>query len=102
MEFLPLIVLSGLQVGCIYAMMALSYYVIINATGILNFAQGEWMMLSAIFGVPSSVPIGQPRILAHRGDVVVSFDPDHGPGVTAFDVGEPTVPAVTEACSRGE
>lgn len=50
MEFLPLIVLSGLQVGCIYAMMALSYFVIINATGILNFAQGEWMMVSAIFG----------------------------------------------------
>ena len=50
MEFLPLIVLSGLQVGCVYAMMALSYFVIINATGILNFAQGEWMMLSAIFG----------------------------------------------------
>lgn len=50
MEFLPLIVLSGLQVGCVYAMMALSYFVIINATGIANFAQGEWMMLSAVFG----------------------------------------------------
>jgi len=50
MEFLPLILLSGLQVGCVYAMMALSYFVIINATGILNFAQGEWMMLSAVFG----------------------------------------------------
>lgn len=50
MEFLPLIVLSGLQVGCVYAMMALSYFVIINATGILNFAQGDWMMLSAILG----------------------------------------------------
>ncbi len=50
MEFLPLILLSGLQVGCVYAMMALSYFVIINATGILNFAQGEWMMLSAVLG----------------------------------------------------
>lgn len=50
MEFLPLIVLSGLQVGCVYAMMALSYFVIINATGIANFAQGEWMMLSAVVG----------------------------------------------------
>jgi branched-chain amino acid transport system permease protein len=49
-EYLPLILLSGLQVGCVYAMMALSYFVIINATGILNFAQGEWMMLSAVFG----------------------------------------------------
>ncbi|MBM3491595.1 MAG: branched-chain amino acid ABC transporter permease [Alphaproteobacteria bacterium] len=50
MEFLPLVVLSGLQVGCVYAMMALSYFVIINATGIVNFAQGEWMMLAAVFG----------------------------------------------------
>lgn len=50
MEFLPLILISGLQVGCIYAMMALSYFAIINATGILNFAQGEWMMLSAVLG----------------------------------------------------
>ncbi len=50
MEFLPLIVLSGLQVGCVYAMMALSYFVIINATGIANFALGEWMMLAAVVG----------------------------------------------------
>jgi branched-chain amino acid transport system permease protein len=50
MEFLPLVILSGLQVGCIYAMMALSYFVIMNATGIANFAQGEWMMLAAVIG----------------------------------------------------
>lgn len=51
MEFLPQILISGAQVGCIYAMMALSYFIILSATGILNFAQGEWMMLSAVFGV---------------------------------------------------
>jgi branched-chain amino acid transport system permease protein len=51
MEFLPQIMISGAQVGCIYAMMALSYFIILSATGILNFAQGEWMMLSAVFGV---------------------------------------------------
>ena len=50
MEYLPLILISGAQVGCVYAMMGLSYFVIINATGILNFAQGEWMMLSAVLG----------------------------------------------------
>jgi branched-chain amino acid transport system permease protein len=51
MEFLPQIMISGAQVGCIYAMMAVSYFIILSATGILNFAQGEWMMLSAVLGV---------------------------------------------------
>src|SRR5262245_48842251 len=69
MEFLPLIILSGLQVGCIYAMMALSYFVIINATGILNFAQGEWMMLSAIFGV-RLIAAKVPYVLAVIGAII--------------------------------
>lgn len=50
-DFIFLILMSGLQVGCLYAVMALGYYMIVNATGILNFAQGEWVMLSAVFGV---------------------------------------------------
>lgn len=45
------VLLSGAQVGFVYALLALSYYVILSATGILNFAQGEWMMVSAIMGV---------------------------------------------------
>ena len=45
------VLLSGLQIGSIYALLALSYYVIIIATGILNFAQGEWMMVSGVLGV---------------------------------------------------
>ncbi len=45
------VLIGGLQTGGIYALMALSYYVIISATGILHFAQGEWMMLAAVFGV---------------------------------------------------
>jgi branched-chain amino acid transport system permease protein len=50
-ETLAQVVLSGLQVGGIYALMALSFYVILSSTEILNFAQGEWMMLSAMLGV---------------------------------------------------
>lgn len=50
MEDLLLILATGLRTGCIYATMALSYYVIIRATGILNFAQGEWLMLAAVIG----------------------------------------------------
>jgi branched-chain amino acid transport system permease protein len=45
------VLLSGLQIGCIYALMALSFYLILSATGILNFAQGEWMMVSGVLGL---------------------------------------------------
>lgn len=76
MEYLPLILLSGLQVGCVYAMMALSYFVIINATGILNFAQGEWMMLSAVFGaamISAHLPYPIAVICAIGGAIAISL-----------------------------
>lgn len=62
-EALSQVLLSGLQVGGIYALMALSFYVILNSTEILNFAQGEWMMLSAMFGVVL-LQVGVPYVLA--------------------------------------
>ena len=55
--------LSGLQIGSIYALLALSYYVIIIATGILNFAQGEWMMVSGVLGV-TFLTLGVPYPIA--------------------------------------
>jgi branched-chain amino acid transport system permease protein len=51
LETMLQVLLSGLQVGGIYALMALSYYVILSSTEILNFAQGEWMMVSAMLGL---------------------------------------------------
>lgn len=57
------VLLAGLQAGGIYALIALSYYVILSATGILNFAQGEWMMLAAVFGVVL-IDLGVPYPLA--------------------------------------
>jgi branched-chain amino acid transport system permease protein len=45
------VLLSGFQVGSIYALMALSLFIIMNATGILNFAQGEWMMIAGVLGL---------------------------------------------------
>ena len=57
------VLLSGLQIGCIYALMALGYFVILRATGILNFAQGEWMMISGVLGVVL-IAFGVPYYLA--------------------------------------
>lgn len=51
LDLLPQVIISGLQIGSIYALMALGFFVILRATGILNFAQGEWMMISGVIGV---------------------------------------------------
>ena len=35
-------ILSGLTVGCIYALIALGFNIIYNVTEVINFAQGEF------------------------------------------------------------
>lgn len=41
-------ILTGLTVGCVYALVALGFTIIYNATGIINFAQGEFVVLGAL------------------------------------------------------
>ncbi|MGV0908655.1 branched-chain amino acid ABC transporter permease [Martelella sp. FOR1707] len=41
------IIISGLGVGCIYALVALGFTLIYKATEVVNFAQGELLMLGA-------------------------------------------------------
>ena len=43
------LVVGGLAVGSIYALIALGFVLIYKATGVINFAQGELMMLGAYF-----------------------------------------------------
>lgn len=72
-----LILIAGVRTGCIYATIALSYYVIIRATGILNFAQGEWMMLAAVTGatmlgagLPLALVVGLSVLAAAAGSII--------------------------------
>jgi branched-chain amino acid transport system permease protein len=44
-------VLSGLSNGAIYALIGFGFAIIHNATGILNFAQGEFVMLGGMFTI---------------------------------------------------
>lgn len=70
------VLIAGLQTGGIYALMALSYYVILSASGILNFAQGEWMMLAAVFGVviiQLGVPYPLAVILSIAGSTIIAL-----------------------------
>lgn len=42
------ILVSGIGVGCIYGLIGIGYCVIYNASGIVNFAQGAFVMLGGI------------------------------------------------------
>ena len=48
LALLPQLVLTGVTTGSIYALVALGFVLIYTVTGILNFAQGEFSMLSAL------------------------------------------------------
>lgn len=56
-------ILSGLTMGGIYALVAVGFVIIHNVTGIINFAQGEFVMLGAMFMV-TLVGVGLPTLPA--------------------------------------
>ena len=43
-------IVGGLAVGCIYALIALGFSMMLQATNLVNFAQGEFVMIGAYFG----------------------------------------------------
>lgn len=45
------ILVSGVAVGCVYSLLALGFSMIMRATGIIHFAQGEVMMLGSMCGL---------------------------------------------------
>ncbi|MCG6881181.1 MAG: branched-chain amino acid ABC transporter permease [Deltaproteobacteria bacterium] len=61
--FLQLVV-SGITMGSIYALIALGYMTIYNASGIINFAQGDFVMLGGILTVFFLKSLGLPYLLA--------------------------------------
>ena len=42
---------AGLAMGSIYALVALGFVLIFNAVGVVNFAQGEFVMVPAFVAV---------------------------------------------------
>jgi branched-chain amino acid transport system permease protein len=43
--------LSGIRVGSIYAIVAIGFNIIYNTTGVINFAQGEFLILGAMIAI---------------------------------------------------
>jgi len=55
---------SGITIGSIYAMVALGFLIIYNSTGIINLAQGEFVMLGGMFSVTCYHTLHMPLLLA--------------------------------------
>jgi branched-chain amino acid transport system permease protein len=58
--------LSGITVGSVYAIVAIGFNIIYNATGIINFAQGEFVIFGAMVAISLSsvVPLPIAIVLA--------------------------------------
>lgn len=56
-EFLQ-IVISGLQVGCIYALIALGFSLVYRVTNVINLSQGAFCLLGALFTYTLEVQMG--------------------------------------------
>ncbi|WP_224956379.1 branched-chain amino acid ABC transporter permease [Geomonas subterranea] len=57
-------VISGLATGSIYALIGLSFAIIFNSTGIINFAQGEFVMLGGVLTIFSLNVLQLPLLAA--------------------------------------
>ena len=62
---------SGLTVGAIYALVALGFTLIYNASDIINFAQGEFVMLggmATVFAALAGIPLPLAALACHCRD----------------------------------
>jgi branched-chain amino acid transport system permease protein len=55
---------NGLSVGCIYGLIGIGFCVIYNASGIVNFAQGAFVMLGGMVTFVLLTSFGMPMIVA--------------------------------------
>ena len=67
---------SGLTVGAIYALVALGFTLIYNASDVINFAQGEFVMLGgmvAVFALAAGMPLPLAALIAVAVAVIVGL-----------------------------
>jgi branched-chain amino acid transport system permease protein len=67
--FLQLFI-NGLAMGAIYALVALGFVLVSNAVNVVNFSQGEWVMLGAYFAVTATVSFHMPILLSYLFSIV--------------------------------
>ena len=82
MEKLAYLLLAGLTNGSVYGLIGLSLSIIYGASRVINFAQGDFVMLGAMcaisFAVSAALPWYFSLPLALAGVLLVAFAIDHG------------------------
>ena len=71
-DFIQLVV-SGVALGCLYALVALSFVIVLRATGVFNIVQGGVVLFAAYLTYNFHVSWGLPFGVAVLLDVVVSM-----------------------------
>src|SRR4029078_9571783 len=56
--------LSGIAIGCVYGLIGIGFCVIYNASGIVNFAQGAFVMLGGMVTYVGLTRYGLPLAIA--------------------------------------
>lgn len=73
MSFFLQLTISGLAIGCVYALIALGFVIVFKSTGVLNFAQGDMMMVGAFITYTLSSSQGWPFLAALAAALGGSF-----------------------------
>lgn len=71
-EALAQFVVAGLKNGAVYALMALGFTLVYSATGVINFAQGDFFMLGGMLLVWVFGALGAPLWLAVLGAIALA------------------------------
>src|SRR6266540_974076 len=71
-EILASQILSGLATGCVYALIALGFVLIFKATDVVNFAQGEFVMVSGFISYTLLIWCGLPYWLVFFVTIALS------------------------------
>lgn len=71
-ESLLQFLLSGVTVGSIYGLAALGFTLVFNATGAINFAQGQFVMLGGLIATTLANTLGWPMPLVVIGAVAAT------------------------------
>lgn len=65
--------LAGLMIGSVYALVGLGFSLLYHGTGLINFAQGEFVMIGAFAGWTTVELLGLPFWVGLLGAAVVPF-----------------------------
>lgn len=72
MNYLLNILVNGIVVGALYALIALGFVLIFKASGVINLAQGELVLLGAYIGLMLATGLKVPFVLALLLSILVS------------------------------